>query len=161
MTNPGIPSTAASPPPGQPTAPTARAAEARVDAEPRQQEATTRPDAVAVETLQAVAAPGSDASVDRPAQVSAEDLAEATENISDYIQTVSRSLSISIDDTLDTPVITVKNAETEEVIRQIPSEEVLEISRFISGQVRDSSGSPDTSSQAMKAVTGLLFNDTS
>jgi flagellar protein FlaG len=100
--------------------------------------------------------PAADGSASPP---SAADLAAATQNISEFIQTVSRSLSISIDDTLETPVITVRNSETEEVIRQIPSEEALEISRFIADQRTATRGAAQGGAAAARAVTGLLFND--
>ena len=77
----------------------------------------------------------------RPAEVaaqsreSAERVREATRDVSDYIQTVSRSLQISVDDELGSPVVQVLDTETDEVIRQIPTEEVLEIARFLRGSV--------------------------
>ena len=112
----------------------------------------------APEVRQPVAASGSGApapAAPTPAErqeQTAEDLARATESISDYIQSVSRSLSITIDEQLETPVVTVLNRETDEIIRQIPSEEALEIARFIAEQA--SAASPSTEN----AVTGLLFN---
>jgi flagellar protein FlaG len=133
-----------------PTAP------ANAVAQPR---AVSQPEAgAAPEARQPVATSGSSApapSVPSPAErqeQSVEELARATESITDYIQTVSRSLSITIDDQLETPVVTVLNRETEEIIRQIPSEEALAIARFIADQTATASSSTE------KAVTGLLFN---
>jgi len=65
---------------------------------------------------------------------SAQELAQATSDISDYIQTVSRSLQISVDSDLGTTVIKVMDTETEELVRQIPAEEVLRIARLLSEQ---------------------------
>ncbi len=65
---------------------------------------------------------------------SAQDLSQATSDISDYIQSVSRSLQISVDDDLGTTVIRVLDAETDELVRQIPAEEALALARFISEQ---------------------------
>ena len=55
----------------------------------------------------------------RPAEVaaaqsreSAERVREATRDVSDYIQTVSRSLQISVDDELGSPVVQVLDTET-------------------------------------------------
>jgi flagellar protein FlaG len=62
---------------------------------------------------------------------SARELAEATAEISDFIQSVSRSLQISVDEELGDPVIRVLDRETEELVRQIPAEEVLEIARYL------------------------------
>jgi flagellar protein FlaG len=114
------------------------------------------PQPVAVDTQrQAVAAGGtSEPQQPSPAQQteqSAQDLAQATRDISQYIQSVSRSLQISVDEDLGSTVITVLNADTEEVVRQIPSEEVLQIARFLAEQ--------QAGADADAAVTGLLFND--
>lgn len=67
-------------------------------------------------------------------QQSARELAQATAEISDYIQTVSRSLQISVDSDLGTTVIKVLDTDTEELVRQIPAEEVLRVARFLSDQ---------------------------
>jgi flagellar protein FlaG len=72
---------------------------------------------------------------------SAQELAQATRDISDYIQTVSRSLQISVDADLGSTVIQVLDAETDEIVRQIPSEEVLQIARFLAEQQAGSEGS--------------------
>jgi len=80
---------------------------------------------------------------------SAQQLAQATSDISDYIQTVSRSLQISIDSDLGSTIITVRDRDTEEVIRQIPQEEILEIARFIAAQTADAVADP---------VKGLLMD---
>lgn len=44
-------------------------------------------------------------------------------------QNISRDLEFRVDDELGRTVITVYDSETEEVIRQIPAEEVLELAR--------------------------------
>lgn len=69
------------------------------------------------------------------------DLAQATQDISAYIQTVNRSLQISVEQDLGTTVITVIDKATEEVVRQIPSEEVLSLARFLSQQQEELGGS--------------------
>jgi flagellar protein FlaG len=73
---------------------------------------------------------------------SAQELAQATRDISDYIQTVSRSMQISVEPDLGSTVIQVLAAETEEIVRQIPSEEVLQIARFLAEQQAGGNG-PD------------------
>ena len=88
-------------------------------------------------TRQEVAGSGSSEPVQVVQQAprqSAQELAQATSNISDYIQSVSRSLQISVDDDLGTTVIRVLDAETDELVRQIPAEEALALARFISEQ---------------------------
>jgi flagellar protein FlaG len=106
------------------------------------------------EQRQDVALRGNDAPQPTPArqqEQSARDLAQATQDISQYIQTVSRSLQISVDKDLGSTVITVLNADTDEVVRQIPREEVLQIARFLAEQ--------KANAEADSAITGLLFND--
>jgi len=56
---------------------------------------------------------------------------EAARDVSEFIQTVNRSLQISVDQDLGMTIITVVDSETDEVIRQIPQEELVELSRFI------------------------------
>lgn len=110
--------------------------------------------ATVTEQRQAVADRGNDAPQFTPAQEqqqTARDLARATADLSQYIQTVSRSLQISVDKDLGSTVITVLNADTDEVVRQIPREEVLQIARFLAEQQADA--------EADAAITGLLLND--
>ena len=69
------------------------------------------------------------------------DIAQSTQDISNYIQTVNRSLQISVEQDLGTTVITVIDKATEEVVRQIPSEEVISLARFLSQQQEELGGS--------------------
>jgi len=56
----------------------------------------------------------------------AETLKEAVQKLAEFTEAVSdRGLRISIDDDLSKIVVKVVNEDTEEVIRQIPTEEVL------------------------------------
>ena len=64
-----------------------------------------------------------------------EQIQAAVDKIAAYVDSISRSLSISVDDRSGGFVVQVQDAATEEVIRQIPSEEVLAISAAISQQV--------------------------
>ena len=64
----------------------------------------------------------------------AERVADAARDLSQFIQTVNRSLQISVDSELGSTIITVVDSETDEVIRQIPQEELVEIARFIAQQ---------------------------
>jgi flagellar protein FlaG len=84
-------------------------------------------------------------------RASAQELARATANVSDFIQTVSRSLQISVDDELGSTVIRVLDAETDELVRQIPAEEVLAIARYLRQQ-----GAEATDSQAV--LKGVLLD---
>ena len=67
--------------------------------------------------------------------VEPEQMQAAVDKIAAYVDSISRSLSISVDDRSGGFVVQVQDAATEEVIRQIPSEEVLAISAAISQQV--------------------------
>jgi len=64
--------------------------------------------------------------VKRPA-VAPVDISKVAERLNDYVQSSQRSLRFRVDDLSGRTVITVVNATTDEVIRQIPSEEVLAI----------------------------------
>jgi flagellar protein FlaG len=90
------------------------------------------------------------ASQARDTTEAAAELVEATQNVSDYIQTVSRSLQISVDKDLGSTVIKVLDTDTDQLIRQIPAEEILQIARFIAEQ-RASTDTIDT-------VKGLLLD---
>lgn len=54
---------------------------------------------------------------------------EAVEKLGQFMETVSSSLKISVDDDLSKVVLRVVNTENDETIRQIPAEEVLDLMR--------------------------------
>ena len=60
--------------------------------------------------------------------------------LNQHIQKIERDLLFSVDDSSGRTIVRVVNSETEEVVRQIPSEEVLRISRSIHEQMGDISG---------------------
>ncbi len=60
---------------------------------------------------------------------SPETLIEAVEKIAEFIQIVRRNLEFTIDETTGRTVVTVVDSDTDEVIRQIPPEDVLNIAR--------------------------------
>jgi len=72
--------------------------------------------------------------------VSAEELQNVVEQLNDHVQMVQRDLHFSVDDASGRTVIRVVNSETAELVRQIPSEEVLQISRSLKEQVDDITG---------------------
>jgi flagellar protein FlaG len=55
-----------------------------------------------------------------------EALRDKVAQLNDYMQNMNRNLQFSVDDTSGDTVIKVIDSETEEVVRQIPSEEILE-----------------------------------
>ena len=79
------------------------------------------------------AARGEDLPPTRPEQ--AEDRSEvervesAVSQISDFVQSFQRDLLFSVDKDSDRLVVKVVDSETQEVIRQIPSEEMLRIAK--------------------------------
>lgn len=64
-------------------------------------------------------------------QVSAQELGQAVDSINAHIQNLQRSLQFSVDEELGRTIVKVLDSETEEVIRQIPTEEVLAIAHTI------------------------------
>lgn len=67
--------------------------------------------------------------------VEPEKIAEAVETVTAYVESLSRSLAISVDQRSGDFIVKVQDANTEEVIRQIPSEEIMAISAAISEQL--------------------------
>lgn len=72
------------------------------------------------------------ASNSAPNTASKEQLREAMSKVSSYMQNVQRNLNFSIDDSTGQTVVKVIDAESEEVIRQFPSEEMLALARHLS-----------------------------
>lgn len=56
---------------------------------------------------------------------------EAISNLNEYAQNLKRQLHFSVDDASGRTVIKVTDSETEEIIRQIPPEEVLRIAESL------------------------------
>lgn len=63
--------------------------------------------------------------------VSAEALEAAVNSVRDYIKPINSDLQFSVNDDTDKVVVTVVDSETKEVIRQIPSEEMLAIAKAL------------------------------
>jgi flagellar protein FlaG len=68
------------------------------------------------------------------AQPDAKQLREAVSKLNDYVQSIRRNLSFSIEESTGSTVIKVYDAETDELIRQIPSEETLHLAKVIEEQ---------------------------
>ena len=54
---------------------------------------------------------------------------EAVAKLSDFVQSVQRDLSFSVDDSTGETIITVIDSKTDEVVRQIPSEYVVRLAQ--------------------------------
>ena len=59
------------------------------------------------------------------------DVSEVVSSLNDYVQQVNRTLQFSVDETSGRTIIKVMDAETREVIRQIPPEEVVALARHL------------------------------
>ena len=92
-------------------------APATVDRAPR---VAARPDLAAVPALPAAV----------PA-VSSANLERATAQIESYVRSSGRDLQFRVDDESGRVVVSVRDSETGELIRQIPNEEVLRIAHAI------------------------------
>lgn len=64
-------------------------------------------------------------------EVDPQQLVDAVQSINDFMQNVRRELQFSIDEVTGRTVIKVVDRESEEVIRQIPPEEVLTLARRV------------------------------
>jgi flagellar protein FlaG len=81
------------------------------------------------ETVQETPVPATTQAQPNPAQ-----LKEAVSKLNDYTQSISRKLSFSIEESTGRTVIKVYDAETDELIRQIPPEETLRLAEVIGDQ---------------------------
>lgn len=81
--------------------------------------------------------------------ISAEDLGQAVEDINQFVNSQGRTLNFSVDEESGKPVVKVIDFETKEVIRQIPSEEVLTMAKAIKKLQED-----------LGSATGLMFDKT-
>ncbi|MEM8983233.1 MAG: flagellar protein FlaG [Pseudomonadota bacterium] len=71
----------------------------------------------------------------RPTDIDSEQLAAFVESLNRRAGNIARQLRFQFDDDANRSVIKVYDRETEELIRQIPSEEVLERLRFRNSDV--------------------------
>lgn len=69
-------------------------------------------------------------------------LEQAVSDINEYVQTVNRELQFRVDEALPLgrSVVTVIDADTEETIREFPSEEALELARQLRNQAEERTG---------------------
>jgi flagellar protein FlaG len=80
-------------------------------------------------------------------EVSAEKIENAVSQLTEILQTNNRKLNFSVDEDSNKQVVKVTDAVTGDIIRQIPSEEVLKLSECLQEFQLDES-----------TVVGLLFN---
>lgn len=60
-----------------------------------------------------------------------EEIADAVSSLNDYVQSLRRDLHFIVDEDTGRTVIKVIDSETDEVIRRIPAEEVLNLARYL------------------------------
>ena len=60
-----------------------------------------------------------------------QNLQEAIERLNQQLKANGRDLSFQMDEEINRPIITVRNIETGEVVRQIPSEEIIRMAHSI------------------------------
>ncbi|MCV2885469.1 flagellar protein FlaG [Aestuariibacter sp. AA17] len=80
-------------------------------------------------------------------EVNAGSIEKAVAEISEFVQSNNRSLQFSVDEASKRQVVKVTDSESGEVIRQIPSEEVLALSKRIKELQTD-----------VGTAVGVLFN---
>lgn len=81
---------------------------------------------------------------------SAEEVVAAAADVQQSLdQFTSRALRIRVDDALQRPIVSVIDRETDELIRQIPSENIVALARFLREQQQ--SAVPE------EALTGILL----
>ena len=66
-----------------------------------------------------------------PPEFEPRDVQKAMQALQDYVDKLGRNLNFSVDEALDRPIISVRDSQTKELIRQIPNEEVVAIARRI------------------------------
>ena len=65
------------------------------------------------------------------AEVSQEQVSQAVSDLNDYVQSVGRDLQFSVDEDSGRTIIRVLDSQTQDIIRQIPAEEVLALAEHL------------------------------
>ena len=71
---------------------------------------------------------------------SSEKVSESVHEINNYVQAIQRNLQFSVDEDSGKTIVKVFDSQTDELVRQIPSEEVLAIAEYIKESGGDASG---------------------
>ena len=90
--------------------------------------------AAAVPGLAAVSTAEAETGGKTPADT-AEQVSQSVERLNEMLQNNRQSLRFSVDDDSGRMVVRVMDAQTDEVIRQIPSEETLRFAEYVDGLV--------------------------
>ena len=73
-------------------------------------------------------------SIKQPVRDLQHTLAIVAEQLNEFMRASSRDLEFRVDSGADTTVVTVRNASTGEVVRQIPNEDALRLMRRLNAQ---------------------------
>ena len=111
-------------------------------------EMASRPVANTAESAEPKAEPSKPAELELEFDLEVVERAAAT--VASFIESVSTSVRVAFDEQIDTPIFTVVDSETSEVIHQIPSEDLVAIARFLETHDVDPVGS--------KALAGVLIS---
>jgi flagellar protein FlaG len=91
--------------------------------------------ATAKQSAAAVAAPTVQAPVKVKLQIDPEQsrkhVQEAIDRLNDAMKKTNQSLNFKMDDVINSPVVTVRNSQTGDVVRQIPNEVVIHVAHNI------------------------------
>ena len=90
---------------------------------------TAAPPANAVAAAEPVSLPEK-ANIQAP-EFEPKDIQKAIADLQQYMDDLGRNLNFSVDESIDRTVISVRDAQTQELVRQIPGEEVIAMSRQI------------------------------
>ena len=71
-----------------------------------------------------------------------EQLDTAVSQLNTYVQSINRSLEFNIDTDSGQTVVKVTDSKTDELIRQIPNEEVLNIAKHLDSKINEDSKDP-------------------
>jgi flagellar protein FlaG len=112
----------------------------------------------AADRMQDVVLGGNKEAVNKTSEPAQSQLTEEVVNeLNDAILGVRRELRFSIDEDSGRAVVQVMDSETGETIRQLPSEEVLAVSRHIRELVESSQSSGGSSAEG---AVGVIFQST-
>ena len=75
-----------------------------------------------------------------------QDLVQAMKELQEFVDALGRDLNFRVDESINRSIITVRDATTKQVVRQIPAEEIVSIARQITDSLRE-------------IRAGLLMND--
>jgi flagellar protein FlaG len=65
------------------------------------------------------------------------DLAKAVEDLQKFVERLGRDLNFRLDEQIDKTIITVMDANTQQIVRQIPSEEIISVARQINESLQE------------------------